>query len=125
VDLVALSLDPRVGCGRLYEARREARAALLRAGLPEDTLDRPVGKLSGGQRQRILLARALAGGPAILVLDELDTARRPGLMTSAASSPRDGGGTDDPLRLARHRLDGARTPSASTVPSGRSPWRER
>ncbi|MGE5345066.1 MAG: metal ABC transporter ATP-binding protein [Acidithiobacillales bacterium] len=82
VDLVALSLDPRAGFGRHVEARREARAALLRAGLPDETLDRPVGKLSGGQRQRVLLARALAGSPAILVLDEPDTALdAKGLMT--------------------------------------------
>jgi ABC-type Mn2+/Zn2+ transport system ATPase subunit len=82
VDLVALSLDPGAGFGRHEKARREARAALLRAGLPDETLDRPVGKLSGGQRQRVLLARALAGSPAILVLDEPDTALdAKGLMT--------------------------------------------
>jgi ABC-type Mn2+/Zn2+ transport system ATPase subunit len=81
-DLVALSLDPRAGFGRRDAARREAREALRRAGLPDETVDRPVGKLSGGQRQRVLLARALAGAPTILVLDEPDTALDAnGLMT--------------------------------------------
>ncbi len=43
-------------------------------------LERPIGKLSGGERQKILLARALAGEPKILFLDEpvdgLDPASR-------------------------------------------------
>lgn len=74
VDLVGLSLLPRPGFGGGKRAEEEARAALTRAGLQPALFDRPVGRLSGGQRQRVLLARALAGSPPILVLDEPDTA---------------------------------------------------
>ena len=74
LDLVGLSLDPRPGFGGRGAAVSEAREALGRAGLAPELWDRPVGKLSGGQRQRVLLARALAGRPPLLVLDEPDTA---------------------------------------------------
>jgi ABC-type Mn2+/Zn2+ transport system ATPase subunit len=74
MDLVRLELDPRPGFRPRKRLDGEARSALERAGLDEDLFERPVGQLSGGQRQRVLLARALAGSPQILVLDEPDTA---------------------------------------------------
>jgi manganese/iron transport system ATP-binding protein len=74
LDLVGLSLDPSPGFRGRRAAEREAREALDRAGLPPELWERPVGKLSAGQRQRVLLARALAGRPPLLVLDEPDTA---------------------------------------------------
>jgi len=71
IDVVEMGLFDRVGLLRRPgpEHRAEAQRALASVGLAE-VAERRYNALSGGQKQRALIARALAGGPSVLMLDE-------------------------------------------------------
>ncbi len=71
LDVVLMGMSRELGLLRPVRARHRERArdCLARVGM-EDFADRQIGQLSGGQQQRVFLARALAQGATLYLLDE-------------------------------------------------------
>nr|WP_240942314.1 ABC transporter ATP-binding protein [Planosporangium thailandense] len=88
-----VTLDrPGVDDDVAWRALRTAQAESFVSALPHG-LDTTVGErgttLSGGQRQRLTLARALAGGPRLLILDDATSAVDPRVEAAILSSLRE------------------------------------
>jgi ATP-binding cassette, subfamily B, bacterial len=92
--------------GEVWAALRLAQADGFVARLPQG-LDTELGErgttLSGGQRQRLTLARALAGRPRLLVLDDATSAVDPRVEAAILSALRGSGSSASILVVAYRR----------------------
>lgn len=102
-----VTLDrPGVDDEAAWRALRTAQAESFVSALPQG-LDTLVGErgtsLSGGQRQRLTLARALAGNPRLLILDDATSAVDPRVEAAILASLREGGAGASILVVAYRR----------------------
>ena len=89
------------------EARGAARELLARLDL-EDRAEAYPAQLSGGQQQRVAIARSLAMGPDIMLLDEITSALDPELVGEVLAVVRDLKAEGLTILMATHEMNFAR-----------------
>lgn len=103
-----VTLAPRRVLGRPQaEAEATAEALLRRIGLWDKAREYP-DRLSGGQQQRAAIARALAMGPRLLLLDEITSALDPELVGEVLGIVRELAAEGMTMVLATHEMTFAR-----------------
>lgn len=116
LDIVLMGRAREIGTFELPKPEDEAAAmkALHRLGL-EELAERDFRRLSGGQQQLVVIARALAGGAELLLLDEptaaLDLKRQETVLSLMESLAARGTGiiftTHEPLHAGEQSLYGS------------------
>ena len=88
-------------------AEEQAMTLLTRIGLADKAKEYP-DRLSGGQQQRAAIARALAMGPRVLLLDEITSALDPELVAEVLGIVRELAAEGMTMLLATHEMGFAR-----------------
>jgi polar amino acid transport system ATP-binding protein len=103
-----VALGPRKVLGQSKrQARHQAAALLERLGLSDRAAAYP-DQLSGGQQQRVAIARSLALGPEVMLLDEITSALDPELVGEVLDVVRELKGEGMTMLLATHEMNFAR-----------------
>ena len=89
------------------DARERALELLDRFGLADKADDYP-DRLSGGQQQRVAIVRALAGGPELMLLDEVTSALDPELVAEVLGVIRELKDEGMTMLIATHEMGFAR-----------------
>lgn len=103
-----VAIGPRKVLGRSRsDARQIATDLLGRLGLSDRSSAYP-DQLSGGQQQRVAIARSLALGPEVMLLDEITSALDPELVGEVLDVVRELKGAGMTMLLATHEMAFAR-----------------
>jgi polar amino acid transport system ATP-binding protein len=96
------------------DARRTAERWLVRVGLADKLGSLPI-ELSGGQQQRVGIARAVAMGPKVLLLDEITSALDPELIGEVLTVVRELAADGMTMIVVTHEMTFARDVASRIV----------